>query len=233
MQLLSTTGRVLARLAQDQREGQTRTQEAISRDLGLTTRTVQDALGVLRDEGVIDVVVRGRSRSYTIVDGWLGERCADVDLRQSVHNHENHEQQEGLPERPTDGLAGVRRLPVRDGDPLPATVPPMTKIKRFYRWVFFANGRYGPRLVRTGWHVALIFAVALVTFLAVVLGILRYSHHLDAQKCPKMGEVANRPVRFVDYNFWEWDCLVQSTNGKWISIDDVNKTELEIERGGK
>jgi hypothetical protein len=59
--------------------------------------------------------------------------------------------------------------------------------------------------------------------------IVGYAGSLESKSCPKRGIALERETRFVRYNHWDWDCLVQSTNGKWIPLTEVIKVELEQE----
>jgi hypothetical protein len=67
-------------------------------------------------------------------------------------------------------------------------------------------------------------------FIAVVLFVggiatvaTTISKHYAEINCEQFGEQTNREVRFVKYNFWNWDCLTPSDDGKWISTDSLRE----------
>ena len=82
-----------------------------------------------------------------------------------------------------------------------------------------------PRLwwVIPAWVIGSILALSVVIgffWWGVGGGIRTYQHHQDANACAIWGKQTDRPVRFVNYNFWSWDCLTQGFNGKWVSNKD-------------
>lgn len=69
--------------------------------------------------------------------------------------------------------------------------------------------------------------VALALVLAAVIGSLvvgtnQWSKHVASYECRHWGEANGRPVKFVTYTFWSWDCLTPNHNapGTWISTDN-------------
>ncbi len=57
----------------------------------------------------------------------------------------------------------------------------------------------------------------------VVLGARTVTKHYDHISCTQFGEQSNRKVRFVTYNFWNWDCLTPTADGKWISTKNLRE----------
>lgn len=75
------------------------------------------------------------------------------------------------------------------------------------------------------------FFVAVVIFIAVVIGlpvmIIRgIDHHYSAANCPKYGQQYNRETKFADYNYFSYECLAKTSDGKgWLPVTqlrDVN-----------
>jgi hypothetical protein len=57
---------------------------------------------------------------------------------------------------------------------------------------------------------------------ALVVGIMRgFAHPIDASSCQSFGSASGYEVRFVDYNFFEWDCLAKTSSGKWVSATNL------------
>ena len=51
----------------------------------------------------------------------------------------------------------------------------------------------------------------------VIVGSTAYSKQQDRIACRVFSEQSSRETRFVIYNYWKWDCLTPSGDGKWIS----------------
>lgn len=71
------------------------------------------------------------------------------------------------------------------------------------------------------WLLVIISAIiALAVLVMAVLLPLRFVRHwYDAKYCPVKLEALSREGKFVDYNFWDWNCLAKTDSGKYVTID--------------
>lgn len=69
-----------------------------------------------------------------------------------------------------------------------------------------------------GYGILFVFGFT-VLILAIALPIRGLSHYYDKKYCPVKLEALGREGKFVDYNFWDWNCLVQNDNGSYVTID--------------
>lgn len=70
----------------------------------------------------------------------------------------------------------------------------------------------------------LAFVGGIVLFIVVfLLGARAVSIHYDKAGCHTYATQTGRETRFVNYTYWSWDCLVRSTDGKWISKDQLRE----------
>jgi hypothetical protein len=63
----------------------------------------------------------------------------------------------------------------------------------------------------------LVMVIALVA--VAVFGARGAVHHLDVNTCQRFGQESAHETRFIDYHFWDWDCLVLLGNGKWVPVN--------------
>lgn len=61
---------------------------------------------------------------------------------------------------------------------------------------------------------------ALTFFVGFVFSVNGLAHHFDGSRCAQFGQISGRQVKFVDYNIFSWECLVNTSNG-WIDLDNV------------
>ncbi|QRY51814.1 hypothetical protein [Mycolicibacterium septicum] len=60
--------------------------------------------------------------------------------------------------------------------------------------------------------------VALVVIGGLATGIMKLVvEPVDRSSCAAFAEASGRETKFVEYNFFEWDCLTPQSDGKWIS----------------
>lgn len=61
-----------------------------------------------------------------------------------------------------------------------------------------------------------------VALLALILTPIRQvGHNLDVTKCRTFHEQSGYETKFVDYNFFDWDCLARTSSGKWVSTEKL------------
>lgn len=58
---------------------------------------------------------------------------------------------------------------------------------------------------------------------AIYFPIRAIGHNVDNRNCRAFSQQTGRETKFVDYTFLTWDCITPSTDGKWISIDNLRE----------
>lgn len=63
--------------------------------------------------------------------------------------------------------------------------------------------------------------IILLILNALILGIRQLDYHYSSTYCmPKLKQI-HREGKFVQYNFWEYDCLVKTSDGTYIPLDNL------------
>jgi hypothetical protein len=108
---------------------------------------------------------------------------------------------------------------------------PLTPVikRRLRKWIRRLGSFVG---WATLWAVGL-FAFAMFCWWGVGGSIRNYQHSQDEQACRVFQEETGHKTRFVNYNFWTWDCLTPGFNGKWVSdkspsLYQPNSTDLNL-----
>lgn len=65
-----------------------------------------------------------------------------------------------------------------------------------------------------------IIAAAIVLIVLVVNGV---SKHVEHSKCNQFPEFTGRPTKFVEYNYFNFSCMTQTQDGKWIDIEKLRE----------
>lgn len=61
-----------------------------------------------------------------------------------------------------------------------------------------------------------------VTSFVLLFGVTRqWGHHVDVSECTAFGAASGYETKFVDYNFWDWDCLAKIDNAKWVEARNL------------
>lgn len=62
-----------------------------------------------------------------------------------------------------------------------------------------------------------------IVLVVVVFGlpIRAVRHHYGVNSCGIFAEQSGYDTKFVDYNFFQWDCLAHRDDGKWVSKDNL------------
>lgn len=74
--------------------------------------------------------------------------------------------------------------------------------------------------------ICLVFLLGFVIAVMIYLIIRQVDHHYEKNTCDNRGRVTGFDTKFVDYNFWSYDCLAKRSDGKWVAFDkaiNVNK----------
>ena len=67
----------------------------------------------------------------------------------------------------------------------------------------------------------------LLLFAAIYITARQVDHHYSYKTCISFGRQSNYTVKWADYNFWTYDCLAQTSNGKWISTDNLQNVSVQ------
>lgn len=77
--------------------------------------------------------------------------------------------------------------------------------------------------LRMGWFMlATLLVIAGIVTAGVAIGI-PVQRHFDRVACRSFAVNANRETKFVIYNFFSWDCLTPTGDGRWISTDNLRE----------
>ncbi len=71
------------------------------------------------------------------------------------------------------------------------------------------------------WSLLAICGVTVAIVVAFVIPIRYGLHWVDTADCREFSAATGRQVRFVDYTWFTWDCLVQTDRGQWIPRDGL------------
>lgn len=75
--------------------------------------------------------------------------------------------------------------------------------------------------------IALLAAVVLILG-GIATGVQRADHYYDKSDCYKFAAYTQHNAKFVDYNPFDWDCLLQTRGGTWINKDNLGATEVTL-----
>lgn len=82
-------------------------------------------------------------------------------------------------------------------------------------------------VLNPSWTIALTTMAGVVAIALLIPLACRFQHHIDSAGCAKFTAATGHTVKFIDYTFWSWDCLVQTPNGKWIPLEGLRSTDME------
>jgi hypothetical protein len=74
---------------------------------------------------------------------------------------------------------------------------------------------------------ASVIAGVMVLLAAIGIPVRQVQHNLDTSACHGFGQASGYQTKFVDYNFWNWDCLAKASDGKWISTQRLHDVNVE------
>jgi mannosyltransferase OCH1-like enzyme len=77
------------------------------------------------------------------------------------------------------------------------------------------------------------FGLALLGVLILVLIVIagaaqRADRSFDKSTCHQFAAYSQHTTRFVDYNAFDWDCLVQTSGATWVSKDGLGAVEVTL-----
>ena len=64
-----------------------------------------------------------------------------------------------------------------------------------------------------------VVVAAILALSGFVVGVIRIQHHYDVNSCGIFAVESGYQTKFVDYNFFDWACLAQREDGKWVNRD--------------
>jgi hypothetical protein len=67
-----------------------------------------------------------------------------------------------------------------------------------------------------------LFAIVVICVL-IVFGCRMVDHHYQVSVCNGFGQATGREIKFVDYTFWNYECLTPSKDGKWVTTDQLRE----------
>ncbi len=80
------------------------------------------------------------------------------------------------------------------------------------------------------------FALVFIATIAAIIGVIgttirQFDYHYTSTYCQDKLKEAGRKGKFVEYNFWEYDCLAESKNGTYIPLRNLynNVQENSVE----
>lgn len=70
--------------------------------------------------------------------------------------------------------------------------------------------------------------VGVSIFLVVVLGVPllvgnAVSKHFTMSNCEGFARETQRETRYAEYNYWNYECLAKTTDGKWLPSDQLRE----------
>jgi hypothetical protein len=72
-------------------------------------------------------------------------------------------------------------------------------------------------------------ALGVTAFAVVALFSIRaITLHYDEAACHSFAKQSNRTTKFVSYTYWHWDCLTPTSDGKWISVDNLRSGDVVV-----
>lgn len=74
-----------------------------------------------------------------------------------------------------------------------------------------------------GWILGDMLAGLAALGFVLVLIIVPINKHVDMSNCHKFGINTSRTTKFVNYNWFQWDCLTHTSTGRWIPIDQLRE----------
>lgn len=109
-------------------------------------------------------------------------------------------------------------------------------MKVFKKEVSSNNYRYKPTIfyyessiLRIGWAILSLSLIIFILLFGISLGIRQVDHHYSKVECIEYGRVSSRNTKWVDVNFWTYDCFTQLSNGTWIRGQYKGPLSVEVQ----
>ncbi len=64
-----------------------------------------------------------------------------------------------------------------------------------------------------------------IGFGLVGVGLRAWDHNLSVKKCEQFNASTGFATKFVDWNFFNYECLVQNTSGRWIPLNQLRNVD--------
>lgn len=74
-----------------------------------------------------------------------------------------------------------------------------------------------------GWILGDLLSLCAIAVFGLMLLIVPISRHVDRNNCHKFATNTNRTTKFVEYNWFQWECLTNTSTGRWIPIDQLRE----------
>lgn len=81
------------------------------------------------------------------------------------------------------------------------------------------------------WSALLLLLGIAALFGLIMLTVRQVNYHYSSTYCQQKLHQVDREGKFVQYNFWEYDCLAKTTNGTYIPLENLynNVQENSVE----
>lgn len=66
------------------------------------------------------------------------------------------------------------------------------------------------------WVVVIGISILVSIFIAFFTVYRYVDHHMETQECKKFAQVSNYETKFADYNWFLFECLAKTADGKWV-----------------
>jgi hypothetical protein len=84
----------------------------------------------------------------------------------------------------------------------------------------WGGGEWRTWVFVTFWCVVIMLVVVVAVF-----AIRNVGHTIDTTKCAAQAQYfPDRNVEFVDWNYFDWDCLVETDSGVFVPVGDYRAT---------
>ncbi len=71
--------------------------------------------------------------------------------------------------------------------------------------------------------VVVFLSLVILLSLSIPLGIRMWDHNNQVTVCRRFQEETGYQTKFVDYNFFYYECLLKGSDGKWIPADKLRE----------
>ena len=76
---------------------------------------------------------------------------------------------------------------------------------------------------RDGWVIVFIVSIFVTGFAGLILGGNALSKHFTKVNCVAFQRETGRETRYAEYNYWNFDCLAKTSDGKWLPTDRLRE----------
>jgi hypothetical protein len=70
-------------------------------------------------------------------------------------------------------------------------------------------------------NIALIILCFCLLISGLLVGVTVIQRQLNREQCQNTARLTGRDVKFASYNYFNFECIVKDTNGKWVSYNNI------------